>query len=312
MTTRKTKFSIQQLISDPSTLDNIRNVFSRPNFKFFLPVFDEAVAGLSSSDSLDKDFIEYMSRWYEVRLNQTRSPYLSFSEFGRDSYQRNPKREVDKLLGKKGAVLDSPYFSFLALKLCIEAANNICDDVRVPYIVELYGEASEANALSRLASFCVDVLSDYEDLLDATIDKKEKELSIDPLSATQRKSIAARRNVKRKHELDTIKLQQTVEEICALCDLVWKEQPYIPVGIMGDVIEKLYKNILKRHPDFFIPESRKLKAFLKETAPVEALFTGRPRHGFPLSGMSTNEKVELTEQLIKKYAKKGGNLPELS
>lgn len=291
----KIGYSIEFLIQHPEYIHKIKLETKRLNARFLAPIISEATYVISGSSQLDADFLNYLSEKYYYRLTD-KAPYPHFPEFDNPTYRHFNIREIDQLYSGSEPVIDSPYFAFLALKRCLDALNLLEKD-RDADITCMFGEASEAIGMSRIASLCVNVSEEYNQ--ECYLPRKKKKIK-------QRQD--AMRGAYQKNKLEKIKTANTMKDVMSLCKKVWKQEPYIPVGIMASSIEKAIGWSTKKSNDHFLPANAKLIKRLRTIAPQTAIYNGRPKKNQPLSGKTSKEKQDLTNSLIKDLIK-GYNLP---
>jgi hypothetical protein len=265
-------FSIDALIETPSDIDKLRETLIDSNVANFLPILEEALFAIFECDVIDESFLADLQIMFDEMLEEGFSGYRQIEEADFTIYQRSNKRTIDILLNDQRPVIDSPYFGYLALNLCIESINACLNDDSIDFgneqIAQFYGEASEAIAISRIASSYVNLAEEYY----FEANKKD-------ILSKKAKSRAGKENRKKRTSIEAEKRRNSFIAIADFAKVIWSIEPHIPVGIF---VEELYNYINGygiSSDELLLPSPRNIKRDLKKhnIAPKSAQIKGKPK-----------------------------------
>lgn len=278
---------------DRSQLEGVLAVLTASNLQFFEPVYQEALFAVFGEDELEPEDIENFLSFLESELCGDSGYRELDDETQLSLYTRPENRRIDRLINSTKVAVDTPLLGLLAIELTLEAIALWQTSKEVTgMILNKFGEASEAVALSRTASFVVHLMEEYHH---ETIGKEVFKL--------KRHKIALAENAKRKHELEQQKLEFTMSQITGMCQEIWRDEPFVPYGLLAEQLVDRLDYPIKKSDRHFLPHVAKLKQRLEAIAPSSAKNKGRPRRDNSFAMLSEGEKLERIKGLINKSIK---------
>jgi len=273
-------FSIQSLIDTPTDLEKLRETIRDSQIAFFLPVLNESIFAMFECDDIDSEFLDDLRLMFNELFEEEYRGYrqvdiANFTTF----HQPEQVRIIDKLINGDRAVVDSPYLGYLSLELCLSAlgkySNNKTSSASTSEIIVLYGEASEAVALSRITSSYVELSENYL----SSDEHEEYRLRTEQKEQIIRKQQAQKNNVKIKIRKEAKRRKRALVEIANLAKSIWLREGYIPVGAVAKAVYELISESKIPRSKFLLPSENNITEFLKATgtAPSTAIYNGRAR-----------------------------------
>ena len=227
-------YSIKSIVDNPSQIEEIRTELQNSEISYYLPIIDSFLEDALIGGEFDADFLSEL----DMMLNKLLSdPYFQAESYELEglAYSDRPgKRPLDRLIHKRRPTVGPLYLSLLAFQRCLEGINaynaNSCSN---NVLIELYGEASEAIALSKgsYSLFCV--IEDYKELLRNYNNRKPETSSQKGLLGTIKKREAQQT----RHDAEILKKENTISQLLPLVEEAWLIDASLPIGCLADAIQ---------------------------------------------------------------------------
>lgn len=287
-------YTVKDIIKDPSTVTNLRATIAASRAPYFLTIFDQALFGIFGTDEVDPEFLEDLQLFVNELLDDPllgKTPHNDEDFFFPDAAGN---RDIDILVSKQRPVVVSTHTSFLALSKCIEALNILdTNQEDSSKLISVFGEASEAVALSKIMSALYFTILEY-DMLPKTAEPPSQQ----ELSETRKKAGKLGTNARRQ------KIQKTIKLLSSMAKKIWDVEPSIPYGILAGVIHfRIFNDTEINSEQYGNVGFRNLKVAFREIAPKTAILRGNPGKPRLLSEDFSNiQSYEVAaENLVDRY-----------
>jgi hypothetical protein len=261
-------YSLQHIIDQTTTLEQIKQGLSTNQQDHFIPLIDDALTIIFGNEEPDIETLEILVEQLESVKN------VGFDDDRmNDEYYQTEAMELGGLscglkayIDTNQPVIESTHLAIYVLIQCIEVLNLSATDNAL--ILNLYKQAIEALTIARYATAYLDLCGDH--YVEIHRDRLKKEHNI---------SLSNRVKAQAKQQKDLVKREKYADKVYEIALKVWSIEAYVPVGALAEEINnQVYVNSDAANKGYLKMDDSKLKQYFKNQpeTPSTAILKGPP------------------------------------
>jgi hypothetical protein len=258
-----------QILTNTTSFQPLIDELTAHNLSSFISVVEQVNTILFEDLSFDFDVLFDITHGTVDFIDDDFAIYKDLNNYNSIEFKKLD-HFVSKFINKDHPVIDSGFLVIPTLSLCYDAINqaknNHIDDQN---IIKLYGTAKELLGLARISSTLIDKMDEEENYR-----QKIKKLTPKPPMTNADKARIKAKIYKSKSEL-------FLSHLTELTEFVFKQEPYIPLGIITGYVHQLcfFKKRQLKAAELELPSEARMKKHLQQNIeiPLTAIYPGRAR-----------------------------------